>query len=274
MDWGRLRPNGMRLAKSLMAEPQGSSLCAASRSLAISSTIVLVAPIPFASSSSMRATIASSSIFFSLLELSRQLHCASFPLHHSLSVVWGMLNAFDACFVLSGTVAWVALIARYSVPSICNDENSLCPEAVFEQQSERVVQRSSLISTRIAQRDTARALGLVRTRWSNKRPTKDPLDPTWRIQLKSGSVLRSAFRTKDQAMSAAVCGLRTHFRLHNRLAWQLCDLGLQLQLSASPRDRVRSACAPIALVDAEGHSEHAAKSQLGAVGGEWELGDA
>lgn len=45
--------------------------------------------------------------------------------------------------------------------------------------------------------------------------------------LKSGfSVLRSA--QKDQAMSAAVCGLPTRTWLHNRLAWQLCALGLQL----------------------------------------------
>ena len=73
-------------------------------------------------------------------------------------------------------------------------------------------------------------------------------------------------------MFAARCGQPTRFGLHNRLAWQLCALGLQL--SASRRDRVKSACAPIALVDAEGYLERAVHSQLGAARGEWELGDA
>jgi hypothetical protein len=94
---------------------------AASRSLAISATIVLVAPIPRASGSSIRATIASSSSFVSFLELGSQSRRASVPLRQSISVVRGTSNALDTCLVLSGGVACVALIARYSLPSLQAD---------------------------------------------------------------------------------------------------------------------------------------------------------
>ena len=94
----------------------GSLLYVASRLLAISSTIVLIAPIPYFSSLSMRATIASSSIFFSFFKLGLQSRCASFLAYYSLSIVLGILKALYMCFILLGIVASIALIARYSVP--------------------------------------------------------------------------------------------------------------------------------------------------------------
>lgn len=111
-----LTPSVRVLNLSTQCLPTGPSLRSASRSLAISSTIVLVAPTPSASRSSMRATIASSSMLSSFFDLGSQPRRATFPARRSLSVVQGTTNALDACLVLSGTVPFIAWIARYSVP--------------------------------------------------------------------------------------------------------------------------------------------------------------
>jgi hypothetical protein len=71
---------------------------------------------PCASSLSIRATIASCSSLLRLFKLGSQLRRVSVLLRCSFSVVWGTLNAFNACLVLLGKAACVALIARYSVP--------------------------------------------------------------------------------------------------------------------------------------------------------------
>ena len=83
----------------------GPLLRAASRLLAISTTIGLVAPMPRASSSSIRATIAPSSILLRFFVFGLQSRRASVLLRYYLSVVQGTLNALDACLVLSDTVA-------------------------------------------------------------------------------------------------------------------------------------------------------------------------
>jgi hypothetical protein len=120
--YGQLRRSLTSLVRVLNLStqhlPTGPSPRAASRSLAISSTIVLVAPIPRSSSSSIRLTIASSSVFFSFFELGSVSHRGGFPSRRRCSVVRGTLNALDACLVISGTVAFVAWMARYSVPSL------------------------------------------------------------------------------------------------------------------------------------------------------------
>ena len=96
----------------------GFLLRAASRLLAISVTIVLVAPMPHLSSLIIHATIASSSSLLRFFKLGSQLRHASVPLRHSLGVVQGTSNAFNACLVLSGRAACVPLIVWYSVPSL------------------------------------------------------------------------------------------------------------------------------------------------------------
>ena len=75
---------GLRRYKHL---PTGPLLRAASRLIAISATIVFVAPILLVSSLSIRATIAPSSSLLSFFQFSLQLRCASILLRFSLSVV-------------------------------------------------------------------------------------------------------------------------------------------------------------------------------------------
>ena len=94
----------------------GPLLRVASRLLAISSTIVLVAPIPYLSSLSIYPTITSSSLFFSFFKLGLYLRRVSFLARRSLSKVLGILKALHACFILLGIVASIALIIRYSIP--------------------------------------------------------------------------------------------------------------------------------------------------------------
>ena len=91
---------------------------AASRLLAISAAIVLVASITRASSLSIRATIASSSSLLSFFELGSQLCRESVPSRRRLSVLRGTVKDLQICCLLSGDSSLAACIASSSVPSL------------------------------------------------------------------------------------------------------------------------------------------------------------